>query len=121
MIFRIIKAIFNLAFSFFLILALVITFFVMRHRWIKASEPDFNSVSEMVMAYEKTEQAQVGEWSLCPVCRNYYYKTENFVCCSQECEDEYWDILSAYEIGSEHQHEMEKSKTFVENHGKHFK
>lgn len=121
MILSLIKSIFKFAFGFYLIIALVILFFVMRHRWIMASEPDFNTVTEMVMAYEQTKQGQVGDWSLCPVCREYYFMSSDFVCCSQKCEDEYWDILSAYEDGLEHQDELEANKKFVESHGKHFK
>lgn len=117
MITNVIKFFIGLALGILICIGLVMTCFYDVVATAKSGELPYDNVTYMIHSYHKCEVEDKGTFLECPVCGKYFYK-DNLNCCSQKCEDEYWEICDAWEDAQECIQEKQK---FIEQHHKKFK
>ena len=115
MIGKIIKFFFKLAIGLVIGILIVV--------WLVNAAVDFttrqtapsDNMTMTIYSYNNSVNVPIGEINACPVCGKYFKReTTKYVCCSPECEKEYWELYRAWTS-------TEKSREYIESHGKQFK
>ena len=69
---------------------------------------DHTSPEYIIRAYEKNAAAAEGTWCLCPMPHEkdqYFIKTD-LACCSEECEDKYWEFYGSWKEYAKREEEL---------------